>query len=98
MVPPPSPPEFQPLPDRDAWATIRGFLYQIQITLLRWLDLNETELLVLECGEDVDRIAPAIGRDEPIERLLEQIKYRERNITLRSAEAIEAIVSFHAQR
>src|SRR5216684_389330 len=85
-------PEFEPLPDRDAWATIRGFVYQVDVTLLRWLDLEGSEQLALECGEDVDRIIPALGR------ILEQIKYRERNITLRSPEALEAMVSFHTQR
>jgi hypothetical protein len=98
MGSPPPTPEFQPLPDRDAWATIRGFVYQVDITLLRWLDLKDGEQLALECGEDVDRIGPALDRGDAIEHLLEQIKYRERNITLRSPEAVEAIASFHAQR
>ena len=84
------PTEFQPLPDRDAWGTIRGYVYQVDVTLLRWLDLNDSEQLALECGEDIDRIGPALERGEEIERLLEQIKYRERNITLRYPEGADS--------
>ena len=90
--------DFQPLPNRDAWGVIRGFVYQVDTTLLRWLDLKESEQLALECGEDVDRISPIIDSAEKVEYLLEQIKYRDRNITLRSPEAVEAIASFHAER
>ena len=98
MVPASDTPAFQPLPNRDAWATIRGFVYQVDVTLLRWLDLDEDAELALECGEDVDRIGPALDAGETLERLLEQIKYREHNLTLRSPEALEAISSFQVQR
>jgi len=98
MPSPPSNQEFHPLPDRDAWGAIRGFVYQVDVTLLRWLGLNEGEQLALECGEDVDRIRLGLNGGEELERILEQIKYREHNITLRSPEALEAIVSFYSQR
>jgi hypothetical protein len=90
--------DFQPLPNRDAWGTIRGFVYQVDITILRWLDLKGSERLALECGEDVDRVSPIIDTQEKIEYFLEQVKYRDRNITLRSSEAVEAIASFHAEK
>ena len=45
---------FQPLPGRDAYAAVRGFLYQIQRTVLAWLSLDERTVLVCESGEDID--------------------------------------------
>jgi hypothetical protein len=87
--------------DRDAWATIRGYFYQIQITIQRWLDLEPGEELRLECGEDIDRVGRALsesGTGSEASRLLEQVKHREKPVTLRSAEALAALVSFHRHR
>jgi len=40
----------------DASPTIRGFLYQIELTILKWLTLEENQTMILECGEDIDII------------------------------------------
>ncbi|MGO4350124.1 FxSxx-COOH system tetratricopeptide repeat protein [Paenibacillus sp. MCAF9] len=79
------------LRDRDAWATIRGFVYQVDITIMRWLDLEPNEMLELERGEDIDIVEGQV-------RSLEQIKVRQKKLTLRSKEANEAMASFHEHR
>jgi tetratricopeptide (TPR) repeat protein len=40
---------------RSAHATIRGYLYQTCLGVLRWLDLQPNEVLVCEGDEDLDR-------------------------------------------
>jgi tetratricopeptide (TPR) repeat protein len=40
---------------RSAHATIRGYLYQTCLGVLRWLDLKQDECLVCEGDEDLDR-------------------------------------------
>ena len=45
--------DFQLSRDRDAWATIRGFGYQIALTVERWLMLSSTDVLEIERGEDI---------------------------------------------
>jgi hypothetical protein len=90
---------FAPLPDRDAYATIRGFVYQADLTILRWLDLKSGQALELEAGEDIDLVADALNTSPfPIERLLEQVKHREMNVTLRSSSVLEAISNAIEQR
>ncbi|MFY0578890.1 hypothetical protein ACN28S_35635 [Cystobacter fuscus] len=88
--------------DRDAWATIRGFVYQVALTLERWLDLADDEHLELERGEDIDTVAKVLAASgvEESTRLLEQIKYREKNVTLRSSAVIEflAAVAEHKEK
>ncbi|HFK1531050.1 TPA: hypothetical protein ACGXM6_004865 [Bacillus cereus] len=87
---------FRTIRDRDAWATIRGYVYQVDLTIDRWIDLKDNELLELERGEDIDIIIEAItNTSHERNRILEQIKHRDKNITLRSSESIEAIVSFY---
>jgi hypothetical protein len=51
--------EFNYNVDRDGYATIAGFVLQVDLTLLRWLNLDDSETLELECGEDID----AVGKD-----------------------------------
>ena len=58
---------------RDAWKTIRGFVYQADLTIERWLQLSPEQELQLECGEDVDIVSKYI-RDGIEDRLLEQVK------------------------
>jgi hypothetical protein len=71
--------------DRDAWATIRGFVYQVETTIERWLELRPDQLLELERGEDIDTVQKALFSDEGEQaRLLEQIKHREESLTIRS--------------
>lgn len=86
--------------DRDAHAVIRGFAYQIDVTLERWLELSEGDELLLEAGEDIDHVARGLltGDKDHYLRTLEQVKDLSANITLRSAPALEAIASFLEHR
>jgi hypothetical protein len=85
---------------RDASPTIAGFVFQVNVTILRWLELREGEHLELECGEDLDTVQNGGDGDIAMEaRLLEQIKTRSgRTITLRSEEALEALSNFCGHR
>ena len=80
--------------NRDASAAIAGYVYQVQLTILRWLDLPATDLLELEAGEDIDQVGSAIvdGRPEDL-RTLEQVKLSTAPLTLRSATALEALAN-----
>ena len=65
--------------DRDASASIRGYVFQIDRTIDRWLTLSPDQSLGLERGENIDlvsRLLSADGTTEAETRLLEQIKYR----------------------
>jgi hypothetical protein len=90
-------PVYRPPRDRDAHPTIRGYVYQIDCTVERWLNLGEGFCLELERGEDIDldRIGSALATEDTAEqaRLLEQIKHREKNVTLRDASALEALAN-----
>ena len=86
--------EFVAYRDRDAWFVIRGFRYQIDLTILRWIELREGQTLELEAGEDIDTVARSVeARPEDSKRLLEQVKHLDRNITLRSPEALAAVAN-----
>lgn len=85
--------------DRDAWATIRGFVYQAEVTVERWLDLAAGEVLELECGEDVDRVSRSLVDDGTLaERVVEQVKYLAANLTLRSPSARAAVAHCYGHR
>ncbi|MFB3429996.1 MAG: hypothetical protein ABL309_03670 [Phycisphaerales bacterium] len=86
---------FTPGRNQDASHTIRGFKYQIQLTVLRWLELDDGEALYLECGEDIDRIL-APGNPATAQRELEQVKARSRKITLRSTDSLRSLANFAA--
>ena len=75
-------------------------MYQIDLSIERWLVLNENEVLELECGEDIDIVSRAIQATHEAERdrLLNQVKSRDRRISLRSPEALEALASFAEHR
>jgi hypothetical protein len=82
-------------PRRDASPTIAGFVFQVNLTLLRWIELADNEHLELERGEDIDTVKENSGGLSAQERLLEQIKTRStRSVTLRSEEALEALANF----
>lgn len=91
--------EFTPGRDQDASATIRGFVYQVELTILRWLGLGANQVLQLERGEDIDHITRAASAN-PAEsaRLLEQVKDVQRSLTLHAPGAVIAIGSFCAHR
>jgi hypothetical protein len=87
-------------PRRDASPTIAGFVFQVNVTILRWLELQDGEHLELECGEDVDTVqnGPASGIAAET-RLLEQIKARSgRSLTLKNEEALAALSNFCSHR
>ena len=70
---------------RDAWFVIRGYKYQIDLTILRWLSITNTQTLLLEFGEDIDIINNAMVKElGNFDRELEQIKHLDKPITLRS--------------
>jgi hypothetical protein len=81
--------------DRDAYSTIRGFVYQVDLTIRRWMDLGDDQHLELERGEDIDLVNRAITATtvEETGRLLEQVKHREQNVTLRNPAALEALAN-----
>jgi hypothetical protein len=88
-------PSFVSPRNRDAWSTIRGYVYQIDLTIQRWLDLLPDQILELERGEDIDVINRSLVADsEERDRLLEQVKHRDSSLTLRKPEAIAAIANF----
>jgi tetratricopeptide (TPR) repeat protein len=73
---------------------IKGFYYQVQLTVLRWLGLQADIVLFCECGEDIDHVKQLPDADGATQlRILEQIKTRDR-ITLRSQEALTALARF----
>jgi hypothetical protein len=91
---------FQPSRDRDASASIRGYVYQIDRTIDRWLGLIAEQTLELERGEDIDLVGRLVLDDGTTTeaRLLEQIKHRESSITLRTPAALEALANFYDHR
>lgn len=85
--------------NRDASATINGFVYQVNETIDKWITLNNNEYLELEKGEDIDIIQKEIISNnntiiEKEKRVLEQIKHRKSTIRLTSPEFIEALINF----
>ena len=83
---------------RDATVVIRGYVYQVNTTLLRWIELQPDQWLELEAGEDIDILQQAVTSENQMDRLFEAIKCRERNLTLRSPEALAALASFQEHR
>ncbi len=79
-------------PNRDASDTIAGFVYQVDVTLLRWLNLQADEVLELERGEDIDTIQKWLDGGDL--RTLEQVKRRSSPVTLRSPDALASIANF----
>ena len=82
---------------RDAYFVIKGFVYQVELTIDRWLKLGESEILELEAGEDID-IVKAVSKEtesNEFERILEQVKVRKTNLTLKSPPALTALASFY---
>lgn len=89
------PPKFVMDRDRDAWAAVRGFAYQVDRTVEHWLRLEAGQILELERGEDIDLVERALSSPDEGEarRYLEQIKYREKNVSLATAEAREFLAN-----
>ncbi len=72
-----------PQPNREASDTIRGYVYQVHLTIERWLNLQPEQRLNLERGEDIDLVSSSLSGEEQIR--LEQVKDHKSNVTLRSA-------------
>jgi hypothetical protein len=86
-------------PRRDAHATFAGFVFQVNVTILRWLKLQPTQHLELEAGEDIDVIQRAADSDSNDVRSLEQVKQlRKRRLTLRGGDALESVSNFCEHR
>jgi hypothetical protein len=86
--------EFRIARDRDAYFAIRGFRYQADSTILRWLELDAGHELELECGEDIDVVARELTPPyEEVSRRLEQVKHRKSTVTLWSAAAVGVIAN-----
>lgn len=87
---------FSPTRDRDAWATIRGYIYQVDQTIQSWFDVPTLGALELERGEDIDVVIGAFDSSgEEQFRRLEQVKYLNRKVTLRNPQILEALSSFY---
>lgn len=84
-------------PKRDASDAIAGFVFQVNRTILRWLELKTDEVLELERGEDLDLVQ--VGETEvPDPRILEQFKMRSAPLSLRSSDALVAVAHFCEHR
>lgn len=80
--------------NRDAYFVIRGFRYQVDLTIIRWLTLRPTETLELEFGEDIDIVSKALSDPSgEAARTLEQVKHFTQALTLRSAVALRAVAN-----
>ncbi|SPF54616.1 conserved hypothetical protein [Candidatus Sulfopaludibacter sp. SbA4] len=83
---------------RDATVVIRGYVYQVNTTILKWIELEPDQWLELEAGEDIDALQKAVTDQNQFDRVLEAVKCREKNLTLRSPEALSALATFHEHR
>lgn len=89
--------EFLPIARRDATPIIRGYLYQIELTARRWIELTDTEILELECGEDIDLISTDLVTGIA-NRTVEQVRATQKTITLHSPKAVESVINFLTHR
>ena len=85
---------YTPKDNRDAWFVIRGFVYQVNLTILKWIELEENQFLELERGEDIDVITSNFDNEEEL-RSLGQVKHRDGNVTLNSTGVLEILRNFH---
>ena len=92
------PMSFAPARHRDAWFVVRGYVYQVETTLERWLTLTPEGVLELERGEDIDTVANWCSGERNEQRLLEQIKHCEGSITLNSSVVRAALANFAEHR
>lgn len=79
--------DFTRIPNRDATASIRGYVYQIYQSVLAWMLLGEDDVLVLEGSEDFD-----VHTESSV--VTTQVKCEARNVTLRSGAVMDAIQNF----
>ncbi len=67
-------------PQRSAHRSIHGYLYQAALGVLRWLSLEDGELLICEGDEDLDRIV--LDDAGKADRICEQVKAYSDSITM----------------
>ncbi len=77
-----------PRRDRSAHATIRGYLYQTCLGVLRWVDLEPGEVLVCEGDEDLDRHILGGGS------IFEQVKAYSGGLGLADRAVVESLRQF----
>jgi hypothetical protein len=85
--------ELKPDISRQAAAIFRGYAYQAYQTVFAWLNLIENEELYAEFAEDID----LVKRDAEglvTEAELNQIKYEQQNITLKSVSVTNLLNNF----
>ena len=71
----------------------------MNVTIRDWLNLQPGQHLELEAGEDIDLIQAAAAAGLEGARLFEQVKLlRGKRLSLRSADALEAIANFCEHR
>lgn len=80
--------------DRDAYFVIRGYVYQVALTIREWLSLKEGQVLELEAGEDIDIVNTARARDHRGRRILGQVKHLSGGLTLNSEESRVSVANF----
>ena len=86
---------FKSEPQRDASASIEGFVYQAYLTIKRWMALGPNETLELERGEDIDVVCRAIASQKgETARILEQVKHQARPLSLSSTLALKVLSRF----
>ena len=85
------PPELIADPSRQAIPLIKGIDYQIWQTVLAWMDLEETDFLVVEGAEDFDNLSKA-------EATMNQVKNLASSISLRSECVCDALRNFWIAR
>lgn len=85
---------------RDAHRTIAGFVFQVNSTILHWLNLEPETFLDLESGEDIDVVRAEVHEsEENFERLLTQLKQlSDGALTLRNREALKSVANFCGHR
>src|SRR6185312_13389051 len=73
---------------RSAHATIRGYLYQTCLGVLRWLDLQPNEILLCEGDEDLDRFLLGGGS------VSEQVKAYSGKLSLSNQAVLDSLRGF----
>lgn len=87
--------------NRDAYSVIRGFVYQVDLTLERWIGLQTSQILELERGEDIDVVLQSLTSAKNAGeqgRLLEQVKHLQAPITLHTPACVGALANFAEHR
>ncbi len=74
---------------RSAYATLRGYLYQVCLGVQRWLDLRDGEVLVCEGDEDLDRRILGTGGG-----VFEQVRNYTGRLGLGDAAVVESLRHF----